>query len=51
VNKIIIDFNVIPLSDFPGGDYFDDTNVQKRFFIWLNALWQEKDEKIEKLKN
>jgi len=51
VNKIIIDFNVIPLSNFPGGDYFGDIKVQKQFFNWLNALWQEKDEKIKKLKN
>lgn len=50
VNKIIIDFEVIPLTDFPAGDYFNDIEYKDRFFMWLNALWQKKDEKIKQLK-
>ena len=50
VNKIIIDFEVIPLTDSLIGDYFNDPEYKNRFFIWLNALWQKKDEKIKALK-
>jgi 1-acyl-sn-glycerol-3-phosphate acyltransferase len=51
VNKIIIDFEVIPLTDSLIGDYFNDSEYKNRFFIWLNDLWQKKDEKIKALKN
>ncbi|MCD4675553.1 MAG: acyltransferase [Desulfobacula sp.] len=50
VNKIIIDFQVIPLTDSLTGDYFNDLEYKNHFFVWLKALWQEKDEKINNLK-
>ena len=50
VNKIIIDFEVIPLNDVLIGDYFNDTEHKHQFFNWLNALWQTKDNKITALK-
>ncbi|WP_457553673.1 acyltransferase [Desulfobacula sp.] len=49
-HKIIIDFEVIPITDFLTGDYFNDPEYRKRFFIWLQTLWQKKDEKINALK-
>ncbi len=49
-NKIIIDFEVIPLTESLTGDYFNDPEYKDRFCIWLNALWQKKDEKIKTLK-
>lgn len=50
VNKIIIDFEVIPLTDYLTGDYFNDIEYKKQFFTWLNSLWHKKDEKIKALK-
>jgi len=50
VNKIIIDFEVIPLTDVLTGDYFKDTEHKNQFFNWLNTLWQAKDKKIKALK-
>ncbi|MBU0463148.1 MAG: acyltransferase [Proteobacteria bacterium] len=50
VNKIIIDFEVIPLTESLTGNYFNDPEYKERFCIWLNALWQKKDEKIKTLK-
>jgi len=50
VNKVIIDFEVIPVTDSLTGDYFNDIEYKNRFFIWLNALWHKKDEKIKALK-
>ena len=50
VNKIIIDVEVIPLSDSLAGDYFNDIDYKDYFFAWLNRLWQKKDKKIGDLK-
>ncbi len=50
VDKIIVDFDVIPLTDSLSGDYFNDPEYKNRFCLWLNALWQKKDEKIKTLK-
>lgn len=50
VNRIIIDFDVIPVTDFLTGDYFNDTTYKNIFFDWLRDLWQKKDEKINSLK-
>ncbi len=49
-NKIIIDFEVIPLTESLNGDYFNDPEYKDLFCIWLNALWQKKDKKIKDLK-
>ncbi len=52
VRKIILDFDVIPLSGFlKGGDYMNDADYKNRVFDWLNALWQEKDLKISGFKS
>ncbi len=50
VKKIIIDFEVIPLTGFLKGDYLNDEDYKKRIFFWLNELWLKKDKKISKLK-
>jgi len=50
VNKIIIEFEVISLTDVLSGDYLSDAEFKNRFFVWLNALWQKKDKKIDALK-
>ncbi|WP_300455726.1 acyltransferase [Desulfobacula sp.] len=51
VHKIIIDFDVIPLTDSLIGDYSNDPEYKDHFFKWLNRLWQKKDEKINALKS
>ena len=50
VNKIIIDLDVIPVTDTLAGDYSNDNEYKNHFFSWLQALWQKKDEKINTLK-
>jgi len=49
--KIIIDFQVIQLTDSLKGDYFNDPEYKKYFFSYLNDLWQKKDERIKILKD
>ena len=51
VNKIIIDFQIIELTDSLAGDYFNDPEYKKYFFSYLNNLWHKKDEKIKKIKS
>lgn len=50
VNNIIIDFEVIPLAESLTGDYFNDPDYKDQFCVWLNGVWQKKDEKIKNLK-
>ncbi len=50
VNKIIIDFEVIPLKDFMRNDCSMDIEDRNRIFNWLNERWYKKDEKIRILK-
>ncbi len=50
VKKIIIDFEVIPLTGFLKGDYLNDAEYKKRIFFWLNDLWLRKDKKITEFK-
>ncbi len=50
VKKIVIDFEILPISDDLTGDYFNDPDHKQRFFDWLNTLWQKKDAKIKAIK-
>ena len=51
VKKIIIEFEVMDITDSLTGDYFNDPEYKKYFFNYLNEMWQKKDEKIKLLKN
>jgi hypothetical protein len=31
------------------GDYLHDRKFRRQFMLWLNALWAEKDNRIEML--
>ncbi|MCP3874292.1 MAG: acyltransferase [Desulfobacteraceae bacterium] len=50
VKKIIIDFEVLPVTHSITGDYFNDPEFKDHFLIWLNELWAKKDDKINELK-
>jgi 1-acyl-sn-glycerol-3-phosphate acyltransferase len=47
--KIIIDLQVLPVTDSLSGDFATDKLFKDRFCNWLNVLWEEKDSKIQKL--
>jgi 1-acyl-sn-glycerol-3-phosphate acyltransferase len=51
VHKIIVDFEVLEVSDSLTGDYFNRPEHRASFLNWLNSLWQKKDQKIKTLKN
>jgi 1-acyl-sn-glycerol-3-phosphate acyltransferase len=50
VNNVIVDVEIIPITDSLTGDYFNNKEFKKSFFEWLNDLWQKKDKKIKLLK-
>jgi 1-acyl-sn-glycerol-3-phosphate acyltransferase len=47
--RIIVDFQLLDVSWQLKGDYFNDPDFKNRFCRWLNQLWLEKDQKIERL--
>jgi len=47
--KIIIDFEVLEMSQTLKGDYFNDKEHKAVFCEWLNQIWKKKDKKISQL--
>ncbi|MCF8045547.1 MAG: acyltransferase [Desulfarculaceae bacterium] len=47
--RVIVDIELLPITDELLGDYFTDPVFKKKFCDRLNRLWTEKDAKIEKL--
>ncbi|HSL61641.1 MAG TPA: acetyltransferase, partial [Desulfotignum sp.] len=47
--KIIVDFQLLDAGWQLKGDYFNDPDFRERFCQWLNQLWQEKDQKIDRM--
>lgn len=46
VKRIIMNVEVMPVTDSIKGDYFNDTEFRDGFCSWLNRLWEEKDQAI-----
>lgn len=51
VKEIVVDIDVSPIQDDLKGDYFNDEAFQSSFQLWLNNLWQEKDNTLTNLAN
>jgi 1-acyl-sn-glycerol-3-phosphate acyltransferase len=49
VTDIIVSVEVLPVYDYLIGDYFNDPEFKKSFQDSINALWAQKDKKIQKL--
>jgi len=47
VRHIILDVEVLPVTDEITGDYFNDKAFRDDFCVWLNRLWEDKDRRIE----
>jgi 1-acyl-sn-glycerol-3-phosphate acyltransferase len=50
ITDIRVHASTIPVSDALVGDYARDRAFRRRFQKWLNDLWAEKDDLIEKMK-
>ena len=49
MKKVIVDIEVSPVGPELTGDYFNDPDYKENFCLWLNRIWQQKDEKIGRL--
>lgn len=47
--QVVIDEKVIP-TELLEGDYQNDSDYRTRFQLWVQTLWQEKDELLESLR-
>ena len=50
LTRIVVRINLVPIGEELHGDYVNDKNFKRRFQLWLNTLWKEKDEQIENIK-
>lgn len=51
LKKVCISIDEIEITDDLRGSYLADKQFKRRFTLWLKKLWQEKDERISKMKN
>ncbi|WP_100658189.1 acyltransferase [Alteromonas flava] len=49
MRSIIIDVNVLPVTEDVIGDYFNNASFKARFQRWLNELWCAKDQRLKTL--
>ncbi|MDX6042008.1 acyltransferase [Scandinavium lactucae] len=50
LTRIVVRVELISVTDELHGDYTNDKNFKRGFQQWLNALWAEKDSRIEEIK-
>jgi len=46
MKKVIVHYEVIPVSQELRGDYYQDVEHRKQFQQWVNQAWAEKDQLI-----
>jgi 1-acyl-sn-glycerol-3-phosphate acyltransferase len=51
LTRIVVRVDLVPIDAELHGDYVNDKNFKRRFQQWLNTLWKEKDEQIDKIKS
>jgi len=51
LSKVKVHIEVIPVTEEIIGDYFEDETFRAGFQEWVNALWVEKDQVIERMIN
>ncbi len=47
LTRIVVRVNLIAIDENLHGDYVNDKNFKRRFQLWLNTLWGEKDDQLE----
>lgn len=49
VEKVSVNVRVMPIDKSLIGDYFNDPAFQEHFQTWLNGIWHEKDQLLDKM--
>jgi 1-acyl-sn-glycerol-3-phosphate acyltransferase len=47
MTHIVVDVCVLPVSDEIIGNYFDNLSFRENFQVWLNALWESKNQRMK----
>ncbi|EFE97212.1 acyltransferase [Serratia odorifera] len=50
LKRVVVRIDMLPIDETLHGDYFNDKHFKRQFQLWLNALWQEKDRLLDKIK-
>lgn len=50
MKRIVVHVETLSVSSEMHGDYFNDKVFKRKFQLWLNNLWQQKDQLIDHLK-
>lgn len=50
LTRIVVCVDMQPIQEELHGDYVNDKGFKRRFQLWLNTLWSEKDALIEEIK-
>lgn len=50
LTRIVVCMDMQPIQEELHGDYVNDKGFKRRFQLWLNTLWSEKDALIEEIK-
>ncbi|AHG20220.1 acyltransferase [Chania multitudinisentens RB-25] len=51
LQRIVVKIECLPIDRNLHGDYFNDKLFKRKFQLWLNTLWQEKDRLLDKIKH
>ncbi|WP_417884199.1 acyltransferase [Vibrio rumoiensis] len=49
LTKIVVKIDMIPMSQVPQGDYFNQPSFKREFQAWLSGRWKEKDQYLDHL--
>jgi len=49
MTRITVRISLLPIANDLHGDYLNDKNFKRRFQLWLNELWNEKDQQLAAL--
>lgn len=49
MTSIVVRISVVPITEDLHGDYINDKSFKRRFQLWLNMLWSEKDRQLAAL--
>jgi len=49
MTRITVRISLLPIANDLHGDYLNDKHFKRRFQLWLNELWNEKDQQLAAL--
>lgn len=47
IRKITVHYEVVPITPEILGNYYEDRQFRKKFQLWINTIWQQKDKILD----